>query len=46
MTFQCEKCDKAFARHSAQVMKNAHKQLNKRIVQRQALLQWSWDAKV
>lgn len=37
---------KAFARHSAQVKKNARKQLKKRIVQRQALLQWSWDAKV
>lgn len=37
---------KAFARHSAQVKKNARKQLKKRIVQRQALLQWAWDAKV
>lgn len=37
---------KAFARHSAQVKKNARNQLKKRIVQRQALLQWAWDAKV
>lgn len=37
---------KKFARHFAQVKKNVPKQLNKRIVQRQALLQWSWDCKI
>jgi hypothetical protein len=37
---------KSFARHSAQVKKNARKNLKKRPKQRQALLQWSWDCKV
>jgi len=37
---------KAFARHSAQVKKNASGNLNKRPRQRQALLQWSWNCKV
>lgn len=34
---------KAFKRHSAQVLKNAPGQLDKRKKQRQALLQWSWN---
>jgi hypothetical protein len=37
---------KSFNRHSAQVKKNNPGQLNKRTKQRQALLQWSYDAKV
>jgi hypothetical protein len=37
---------KAFARHYAQVKKNAKGNLNKRPKQRQALLQWSWDCKI
>jgi hypothetical protein len=37
---------KSFVRHSAQVKKNVPKQLDKRTKQRQALLQWSYDAKV
>lgn len=31
------------ARHSAQILQNAPGELDKRKVQRQALLQWSWD---
>ena len=34
---------RAFARHSAQVKKNGNRDTTKRIIQRQALLQWSWD---
>lgn len=37
---------KAFARHFAQVKKNARGNLNKRPRQRQALLQWSWNCKI
>ena len=37
---------KSFARHSAQVKKHASKKINKRIKQRQALLQWSWDCEI
>lgn len=37
---------KSFARHSAQVEKNAKKKIHKRVRQRQALLQWSWNSKV
>ena len=36
----------AFARHFAQVKKNARGQINKRPKQRQALLQWSWKCDV
>lgn len=34
---------RAFVRHSAQVLKNGNRDLTKRRVQRQALLQWSYD---
>lgn len=34
---------RAFVRHSAQVLKNGQGDINKRRVQRQALLQWAWD---
>jgi hypothetical protein len=34
---------RAFARHSAQVVYNGNRDVNTRRVQRQALLQWSWD---
>jgi hypothetical protein len=37
---------KAFARHFAQVKKNARGNLKKRPKQRQALLQWSWNCKI
>lgn len=37
---------KAFKRHFSQVEKNAKGQINKRRKQRQALLQWSWNAKI
>jgi hypothetical protein len=37
---------KAFARHFAQVKKNARGNLNERPKQRQALLQWSWNCKI
>lgn len=34
---------RAFVRHSAQVLKNGNGDLGVRRIQRQALLQWSWD---
>jgi hypothetical protein len=37
---------KSFARHFAQVKKHASGDINKRIRQRQALLQWSWNCKI
>ena len=37
---------KAFARHYAQVKKHSKGDLSKRVKQRQALLQWSWDCKI
>jgi hypothetical protein len=37
---------KSFARHFAQVKKNARGDLKKRPKQRQALLQWSWNCKI
>jgi hypothetical protein len=37
---------KSFKRHYAQVKKNARGNLKKRPKQRQALLQWSWNAKI
>ena len=36
----------AFARHFAQVKKNARGNIKKRPRQRQALLQWSWNCKI
>jgi hypothetical protein len=37
---------RSFARHFAQVKKNAMGNINKRPRQRQALLQWSWNCKI